>query len=101
MQMILFLPAPPLKLSSVTRFLVSMFSRIAIPEYACNVAMISFAIDDSAPIDGEPFPTITCLFLYLDIETGSTTTTACCQRVVHNLKLRPDQLHCEVDLAAF
>ena len=92
-------PSP--KLSSVTRFLVSMFSRIAILEYACNVAMVSFAIDDSAPVEGEAFSTITCLFLYLDVETGSTTTTARCQGVVHNLKLGPDQLHREVDLAPF
>ena len=37
---------------------------------------------------------------YLDIEACATPTTARCQGVVHDLELRPNQFHGEVDLAS-
>lgn len=38
------------------------------------------------------------LILYLDVEACSAPTTACRVGVIDDLELRPDQLHCEVDL---
>lgn len=38
--------------------------------------------------------------LHLDVETGAASTTAGSQRVVHNLELGPDQLHCKIHLAS-
>jgi len=36
----------------------------------------------------------------LDIKTRATPTTTRCKRIVHNLELTPNQLHCEINLAS-